>query len=490
MALRGLKPAPVESFGGYNPTIDSTELGWAGAESVLNVEIEPGYVRTRHGSTLLGTAAMLSDDAYVLSPTSYSGTGYLLALCSNTTNRVYLDRVAQDGTVTAVGNWATSSLFTSVAHIGTPSASLSFIASWSATLRKYTGAALSTSVGAPIFVCVTPVSNRLVQAGFSAAADSPTGTNGSQSTVFFSDAGAPETFSSNNFVDLHPGDGEVITGVVAWRDLTFVFKSTKTFVFYGESTDTTGRPVFNYRSVHCQPVHNTTYTATPIAAAGKNGVYLLCNDGLYVSSGGEFRKVSTQIDAVFDAMTESATVYGVSAAAGLVFVSVVDSSVNSVYVLDEASGIWTVWRFAATVFTPFVEWPAIQPYGRSVFYGSGESVMYTDPASTSDNGTAIAAHYQSGWFPPGGPGVEATVRQTELVGTGSPLFAWARDFGAFDTATAVTLGTSPAVARGLHRVAKRGENLAFKISSTSGAWAVRRVVPMLRDARGLGERTS
>jgi hypothetical protein len=65
----------------------------------------------------------------------------------------------------------------------------------------------------------------------------------------FSDAGAPETYSANNYVHLIPGDGEEIIGVCTFGNQLFVFKESKIFVFYGTATDSTGNPVFNYRTV-------------------------------------------------------------------------------------------------------------------------------------------------------------------------------------------------------------------------------------------------
>jgi hypothetical protein len=67
--------------------------------------------------------------------------------------------------------------------------------------------------------------------------------------VHFSDALAPETWSANNYVYLTPGDNEDIQGIVTWKNHLYVFKSSRFFDFYGNSTDGTGQPVFNYREV-------------------------------------------------------------------------------------------------------------------------------------------------------------------------------------------------------------------------------------------------
>jgi hypothetical protein len=75
------------------------------------------------------------------------------------------------------------------------------------------------------------------------------GSSSMSSLVRFSDAGVPETFGANNYVDLTPGDGEHVNRLVAWGGDLYAFKDTKSFVFYGNSVDSSGNPVFNYRTV-------------------------------------------------------------------------------------------------------------------------------------------------------------------------------------------------------------------------------------------------
>lgn len=485
----------VDRFGGLNTTTDSTDLGWDGAVEASNVEFEPGLVRVRDGLVRVGDADVISGTTVAgLLPVTYnSGLTRKMLVASIDASNTYLDLVSSDGTEAAVGNWAATPVRAGMVTIGTATSTLTFIAT-EATLRKYDGTTLGTSVGSPRFVAITPSSNRLVQGYFAAAADSPTGANGSESTVFFSNAGEPETFGATNYVTLTPGDGERIRGMVSWRGFVFVFKETRCFVFYGESTDSTGGVVFNYRVIPCPRLHTPTPASPtndvlPVVAASRRGVYAWTADGLYVSSGGDFVKVSQPLDTTFRALSSSAAFKGLSCAADKVFFTATDGA-DVVYVFDELNGEWCTWSLAGGAdLSPFVEWPQAFPYGRVVCYGGGTALYRTSPTATTDNGTIITASYQSGWRVPGGPGVEVAVRETELVGTGAPQFSWARDFGSFDTASTVTLGTSPAVARGRHRVGKAGENLAFKISSSSGAWSVRRVAPLMREQRRVGNET-
>ncbi len=140
-----------------------------------------------------------------------------------------------NGAVLATSNsFGTSALAYSFARIGTPTAERVYVtASRNAnTTQQYFNGSTWTNSAAPTcsFLGVTPADNRLV-----AACDT---TN--RSRVKFSDAGDPETFGANNYVDLDPGDGEQIMAICNWREQLFVFKQTKFFRFYGTSTDEGG----------------------------------------------------------------------------------------------------------------------------------------------------------------------------------------------------------------------------------------------------------
>lgn len=56
-------------------------------------------------------------------------------------------------------------------------------------------------------------------------------------------------FDPYDWVEVEPGNGEVIVGLEALPDRLIVSKRSADYVFYGVSTDSTGGPVFNYRVV-------------------------------------------------------------------------------------------------------------------------------------------------------------------------------------------------------------------------------------------------
>lgn len=122
------------------------------------------------------------------------------------------------------------------------------------------------------------------------------------SRVAFSSLSSPDCWQENHYVDCQPGDGEHITGMVAWRDKLFVFKQTKYFVFYGTNADENGNPVFNKTDVFDR--QGTLGIGSPVrivACAGRRGVYYLSASGVYRTTGNEPVHVGAPIAPLFAA---------------------------------------------------------------------------------------------------------------------------------------------------------------------------------------------
>src|SRR5205085_12380771 len=80
-------------------------------------------------------------------------------------------------------------------------------------------------------------------------------------------------------------------GAAMWRELTFIFKETKFFVMWGESTAADGTPVFNFREV----VNSAGVAAKNSVAVGRDGVYFLNRRGVYHTTGGDPELLSDRI---------------------------------------------------------------------------------------------------------------------------------------------------------------------------------------------------
>lgn len=486
----------IPRFGGLDLRNDSQEIGAAAAIDMLNVDADKllgGKCATRWGLSQADVSGG-SGSYFIAYPVA--GSLYLFRWSGSSVN---LDKMSTAGAITGVGfgSGAGTVFMTpnSVASLGTPTTATTFFvirdgAGTGVTLRKTDGSTVSSSVGKPAFVAVTPWDDRLVQAGFIAAADSPTGANGSLSTVFFSDAGAPETFAADNFVHLRPGD-EVITGMVAWRNLLMVFKSSHLFTFWGTSTDGDGEPVFDYDHVTL-PSRTISW---PVV--GTDGVYFMTDDGVYRTTGRDAVKVSEAIDGIFNQNASTSLAMNLSSQALLhwadekLFVSYTTQAATSrVLVFDPRSGIWALWGFPAYP-ASIVEWPASTwafPTGKAQVYvaQSNSHIYRLSSSATDDYGTAISSSYQTGFFDGGSGASEKLVREWLLDGSGTVTIKTAVNDGSLGTGQSVTLGTAPAIARGRDRRSVRGRNFSLQFSATSGAWSVSRAFGNVTGQRAVG----
>lgn len=511
--LAGNKPLPVERFSGLNLRDDPEELGWSGAIDILNVDMrDPTRPRSRDGSSKFSTVAGAA--AYSRLFSFRASASRLIATGTSLTD-------ARDSTGAVVTSMAVGPA-SSMAMFGSPTGTSAYLAmlSGAITVRKFDGSSFSTptatvngstglNMPSASLVAVTPWDNRMAYAN-SGATGGPNGVSSSSSHVWFSNPGDPEVFGdsgtsgpgANQYEILSPGDGEQITAMVAWREMLFVFKQTKFFVFTGTGTDTTGLPVFNYRTVNTGVGVAASSTGATVVAAS-DGVYLTNRTGVWKTTGGPAVLVSGVLDPLF--RRETNTFFGPGNFAfsdlpgTLVALDrrVVVSCDGCMFVYDTDTQLWSYWEGpflgAAVGHTFVLDDPPDLYYSLST---SNDVARFVSGATTDPSATAITSKYRSGFLSPAGPGVEVTIRETELNGSGTVQFGWSRDFVSSVDATAnVTLGavTWPAnvTRRGYHRVAKAGESLSWRIASvTGGAWQINRVVPFLREARGAAEKTT
>lgn len=445
-------PYPIQSFGGLNITDDPMDVGALAATAMSNVALDtPGLLRTRDGYHQTATTTTAANNLYLhyAEPTAY--------LISDSATKLEAFTFAG----TAIASVACTGLH-AITTYGSPGAPVAYaIGRNDSTLRKFNGTAWSTVGGtAPTTgagIAVMTASNRLVIAG--------------GDRVSFSDAGAPETYGVNNWVDLTPGDGEFIAGACSWQGLVFVWKQSKFFVFYSTSVDADGLPIFNYRTVEgtgLTPEAFRSVLSTP------QGVYYISSSGIHLTQGGASTLVSQALSPLFGGGRSSAMQLGTA-------VNLAWHRGRLFVVLKPLSGDARVFVYYSTA-NAWAEWDLFDGKGSGAFCGSShsdavffvngsDSAIYDcSPALTTDNGTAITWSYTSGRYPLSDPGRVAITQESSVIGSGTVSLRNTTDlYGADGSATSMTLGVSPATAEGWHQVDNEGLWFSHTLSGTGPA---------------------
>lgn len=470
-----LRPVTIEQFPGLDLRADPGDS--RGAIDASNVTITPGRIATRAGTALLYTTAtapifMYASERAGLPPHlligEFGSPGKMTAVTST-------------GTLVASSAGVSITNPLAAVNIGTATADYTYVGNPNiATLTRWDGAlwtfpVLPAAIPSAHALGVTPADNRLAV--------------GYHYRVDFSDPGVPETFGANNFVLLDPGDGDLIKGMCSYNNQLFVFKSRKYYVFYGTSTDSAGSPIFNYRRV-ASGLGITKGIIQDTCCTGPDGAYFLADDGVYKTSGGAPVRVSTPLDPFFT--TSGVSPFWQLGTIGTVPVGLsirwfgdvmylsVTSTVgrNILFVYDRSVDAWSCWDKNVRAMAPIGSSGATFGTRAMAFGDATTAIVRQDPTLTADNGTAIVSRYRLPFETYGTPG-EKRIRETILEGTGTPTVQWSKDWGSLVTGSAVTLGTSPAIAVGRQRLAIRGRAFSLQLGAASGAWAVNRVQPNL-----------
>lgn len=294
--------APVlERFGGLDLISDPSEVAFARAIDLLNVDLDRvGRLRSRDGFAIF-SGGSAPGTYHTLAPFyKTDGTKQLLAVYGGA-----LGAMLAFGTngLTIASQTLINTVYASVARFGGPLAEEAYIAlsgaTGVATIYKWNGTAFSV----PAWSGTTPTGRHLaVTADFRLANARRNGaTQGdTPSTIFFSDPGLPSTWTSTSFVEIAPGDGEEIMALVSWRELLFAFKQTKFAVISSPAVGAGGTPVWNTRLVTSQGLSGgaggAAYRAVAVAP---HGVYFANRRGIWFTDGGPPQLVSRDVDPLF-----------------------------------------------------------------------------------------------------------------------------------------------------------------------------------------------
>lgn len=457
----------------------------------LNVVFtDRGSVKQRDGYTAL-TGSGLTNAVESIEP-FYTTSGTKQVLCGCGTR---LEAVNTSGTVVASATGLTSGGIWDFARFGSPGNEVAYAANANDTIRKWSGSAWSAPASMPkagsIAVLAVDQGNRLVAGRFAVTNGGPDGSASSSnpSRVYLSDPGDPETWGTNNYIDFTPGDGENIMAVYAWRELLFVFKETKFFVIFGTTTDSTGQPIFNYRTVDTGVGLASTRAITGAADA----VYFMSRRGVYRTSGNAPELVSGPIDPIWLGGASSYYTGGVIAHANItncamgtvnqrVYLGFPTSSANNrTLVYDTNYDWWTLWDTPAACINSFRVGDA-----EELVFGDAsgsKKIMRHSSSYTNDNGSAITSRWRSGWFDYQ-ISVEKTIRESKAWGKGTVGCSIAADFDT-SVGTSDTLTFTTSLTEVLKPRAIRGTvfSTSFANSTLDNAWAVYRLAHHLREQR-------
>lgn len=469
-------PFVVDSFDGLRLDAEPTEVGSGGAVDMLNIDLDRvGAIRTRDGydNFTSGTGTNRYAGLFPFTRT-IGGTTQLVALTASGANGTpAISALNTSGGIVASRNYGAGTLpFFNAARFGAPGSEYMYFADGTSTVVRWDGTSFTTPAGFPAsrWLAVKPLDNRLATAVSS----------GSYSRVQFSDAGAPETWTSTSWVEISPGDGEVITGIVSWRDYLFVFKQTKFAVFTGTGTDPDGLPIFNYTMVDADVgilANGVLPWGAPPFVSAPPGVFFINNKGVWLTTGGPPTKISRALDPIFQNRVPASytgpyledpftDLLGASLAwhSDRLFVAIPD---RGMFVWDSVRDRWMVWSVLAN---GLASWTSSNVDTLLFSYAAGSNHVGTFASGatapyTTDDGTAITYRWKSGKYRPAGDSRTAVSLETAVFGTGSPTLTLSSDRLA-NQSGAVTLGTAPTSSEGWLQLDQEGVYWQHMFSGT------------------------
>lgn len=424
------KAVPVRGFGaGLNLHDRADVVKENEALDGLNVmHTRRGAVLQRDGFEAL-TAGELTNQPDSMSPYTSGSTRYLVVGGGNR-----LDSLNTSGVSAANATPTASPHF--FAEFGSPGTDSLYCSNGTDEIRQLSATTFSTpdyedetnTDVAPKSKYVAVWKDRLVGAENTNSTGFSTASN--KDSVRFTDAGDPTTWTQNNYIQLSPGDGEPIMGVIAWRELLFVFKQTKFFVFYGTSVDSSGNPVFNYRPV----VGGVGLASARALCAGRDGVYFMDRKGVYRTTGQEAEYVSENIEPIFlgdpapfflggTLLASQITNCAMTITNERLYLGYTSTGTTNDYMLvyDIRYDWWELYDIYASCMATFrpsnTDTLAFGYSSGPNYVGIHEGVGWDSSSNTTDAGASITSRWRSGWYDEGTPDVK-TIRASRVTGEG------------------------------------------------------------------------
>lgn len=307
-----LQSIELPRFRGVNLVDQPTGLADGELLDGRNIEAtDTGGIRRRSGVVRLGGPATLTGSRFVRS-FLIAGTQKLVVGRDGGLGQVVMD---ENGT-NLVTNVTTAAI-ASAASIGGPNSPRAYFGTGGDTVRRYDATNVITAPTCTLkdliaatqttgnampkgaLVCAWPGEERLLVGGFSSVGgEGPGGLASGPEYVWISEPGDPEAFARTSFVRLLPGDGETMTGIVAWRDMVFVFKETRYFVFRQVSTDARGVATYYRQAVDV----GIGCVGRNAVCVGRDGVYFVSRRGIMRTRGGDPQLVAPKLRPLFDGL--------------------------------------------------------------------------------------------------------------------------------------------------------------------------------------------
>lgn len=201
-----------------------------------------------------------------------------------------------------------------------------------------------------------------------------------QSTLIFSDAGAPETYSTTTqFVNVHAGDGQRLIDLVTYNDNLVLFKEDSSYVMS-----------YTSRPADAELLNiNTTIGATTkrCVVAYENSIFVYHEGFIYEMSNYDFQRINTKVPFVYDGGAPSARAEEVFLC--LFGDRLVVRYYNRIYVYGLRTRTWSRWESANSElhnFGPLVAFPSNVTSAVNDLFYAGSSILSNERVYLFKNG--------------------------------------------------------------------------------------------------------